>query len=154
MDERRRLAAWSRRREAGRSELLAALGRDPVGRPGVVEHDLDLRLGAELRDPLRHLRAHHLQSRAAEESRRELDMHVPALDPHLAHHSEVDDRDHRDLRVGHRGQRLPDLGLGYHVVPAGWERRTEVISSHNAFSSGEPPFRRSTRGPSSSSAAW
>src|SRR5947207_7015227 len=78
--QRRPLAARGWRREAGLAELLAALGCDLVGRPGVVEHDLDLRLGAELGDPLGHLRAHHLQGRAAEEGRRELDVHPLAGD--------------------------------------------------------------------------
>ena len=43
LDERRR-AGGTRRggREARVPELLTALRRDPVGRPGVVEHDLDL----------------------------------------------------------------------------------------------------------------
>ena len=46
---RRRLAR-GRRREAGRAQLLAAFRRDPVGRPRVVEDDLDVGLGAELLD--------------------------------------------------------------------------------------------------------
>src|SRR5213076_2758877 len=61
------------RREARLAKLLPPLGRDPVGRPRIVEHDLDLRLGAELANPLGHLVAHHLKRGATEEGRRELD---------------------------------------------------------------------------------
>ena len=49
--------------------------------------------------------------------------------------AEVDDRDRRDLRVGDLGQRVPDLGFGYHVAP-GTERRTSVISFHSCSNSG------------------
>ena len=46
--------------------------------------------------------------------------------------AEVDERDHRDLRVGDLGERLPDLLGGHHDVPAGCERRTIVISSQSS----------------------
>src|SRR6266513_4135348 len=117
--------------EAGLAKLLAALRRDPVRRPRVVEQDLDLGLGPELADPLGHLISHYLERRAAEKGRRELDPHAtvhfgPVLGPgpgtwlygHAADDAEVDDRDRRDLRIGDLGQRLPDAFLGYHVAPA------------------------------------
>src|SRR5215211_8485846 len=48
LDELQRLrAARRRRREAGSAELLASLGRDAIGRPRVVEHDVDVRLRAK-----------------------------------------------------------------------------------------------------------
>src|SRR5207249_468952 len=41
-ERRRGCLAWGGGRKAGRAQLVAALGRDPVGRPRVVGHDLDL----------------------------------------------------------------------------------------------------------------
>ena len=52
----------------GRAQLLAALGRDPVGRPRVVEHDLDLGSAPSSRIRCGHRVAHHLERRAAEEA--------------------------------------------------------------------------------------
>ena len=72
------------RGEAGRAELLAALRRDPVGRPRVVEDHLYLGLGAELADPLGHLVAHHVERGAAEKGRRELDANRAVLDRDVA----------------------------------------------------------------------
>ena len=136
----------------GLAELLAAFGRDPVGRPRVVEDHLDLGLGAELSDALGHLVAHHLERRAAEEGRRELDVNGAVLDGDVADDAEVDDRDRRDLRVGDLGECLPDGLGGYHVAPA-TERRTSVISSQSCSNSGKCSPRWSTRGRSSSSAS-
>src|SRR5262245_22150736 len=141
------------RREARRAELGSALGRDPVRRPRVVEHDLDVGLGAELADPLGHLVAHHLERRTAEEGRRELDMHGPVLDGHAPHDAEVDDGDRRDLRVRNLRERFPDALFRYHVAPA-TERRTSVISSQSCSNSGRCSPRWSTSGRSSSSASW
>ena len=50
-----------------------------------------------------------------------------AVDRDVAHDTEVDEGDHRDLRVGDLGECLPDCGLGHHVAP-GMLRRTIVIS--------------------------
>ena len=78
---------------------------------------------------------HHLERRAAEERRRELDAHAVAVDGDVADHAEVDERDDRDLRVGDLLERRPDLLDRHHCAP-GTERRTSVISFHSSASSG------------------
>ena len=60
---------------------------------------------------------------------------VPFSTGDVLHDAEVDERDHRDLRVGDLGERVPDLVGGHHREPAGAERRTDVISSHSSASS-------------------
>src|SRR4051794_33334700 len=139
----RRLArlAWSRRREAGLAELLAALRSDPVGRPRVVRDHLDVGLAAELGDLRGHLRAHHLEGRAAEEGRRELDAHLPVLDLDVAHDAQVDDRDHRDLGIGHLGERFPDASLGQHT--------SSLRIQEPGFGTGAPTYLKSSRANSS-----
>ncbi len=121
-----RAAGFPRRRrsEPGLAQLLAALGRDPVGRPRVVEDHLDVRLRAELADPLGHLVAHHLECRAAEEGRRELDVDGAVLDRDIADDAEVDDRDRRDLGIRDLGERVPDVSFGQSksVGHSGWSR--------------------------------
>src|SRR6185369_4733469 len=67
LHECRPFRARGGRCKARRAQLLAALGRDAVGRPGVVEHDLDLRFRTELAQLVRHRVPHHLERRAAEE---------------------------------------------------------------------------------------
>ena len=101
-------------------------------------HHLDVRLAADGADRLLHRALHHLERGAAEERRRERDVHALLLDGHVSHHAEVDERDRRDLRIGDLGERVPDRGLGHHAAP-GTERRTSVISSHSASSSGCSP---------------
>ncbi len=78
---------------------------------------------------------HHLERRAAEEGRRELDPDVSVRDIDRTDDAEVDERDDRDLRVRDLLERLPDLSLAYHCAPAGAERRTIVISSQSGASS-------------------
>src|SRR6266540_2240883 len=141
-------------RETRCPELLAPLRRDPVGRPGVVAQDVDLRLRTQLADPLYHRVAHHLERRAAEERRGEVHTHVAVLDADVTDDSEVDERDHRDLGIRDLGKHLPHLVGGYHVVPAGCERRTIVISSKSSASSPVcSPRSESRSGRSWSSAA-
>src|SRR5436305_11477725 len=123
------------RREARLAELLAAGRRDPVGRPRVVGHDLDLRLGAEPGDLPLHRPLHHLERGAAEKGRRELDPDVSVLDIDRADDAELDERDDRDLGIRDLLERLPHLRLGYHCAPVGAERRTIVISSQSGASS-------------------
>src|SRR6266545_2512978 len=132
LDELRRCRLpWCRRREARATELLPAFRRDPVGRPGVVEDDLDLRLGSQFLDLGGHLLAHHLERRAAKEGRSELHVHRPVVHPHVADDAEIHDRDDRDLGILDLPERVPDLLFGYHAAP-GTERRTSVISSQSA----------------------
>src|SRR4051794_3752578 len=149
-----RAAVWARRRgcQTARAQLLAALGGDPVGRPRVVVDHLHVRLRPERRDPLGHRVTHHLERRAAEEGRRELDPHLLPGDVDRPDYTQVDERDHRDLRIGNLAERVPDLPLGYHVAPA-TERRTIVISSQSSVSSGRCSSRSSKSGSSSASAA-
>src|SRR6186997_3646753 len=52
--------AWSWRSESCPPELFTPLGCDPVGRPRVVDHDLDVRLAAQLFDRLGHPVTHDL----------------------------------------------------------------------------------------------
>ncbi len=118
-------------RPAGGPQLLPALRRDPVGRPRVVEDDVDVGLAAELLDPRRHPGAHHLERRTAEEGGCEPDVDSVALDRDLADDSEIDDRDRRDLRILDLRERVPDLLRGHHAAP-GTERLTIVISSQSA----------------------
>ena len=118
-----------------RAELLAALGRDVVGRPRVVEEDADLGLAAERLDRLAPARA-RIPSSAGQpmnvgvnSTRTRSSSTRDVLDD-----AEVDERDHGDLRVRDLGERLPDVLLERAVAsttarPAGAERRTDVISS-------------------------
>src|SRR5436853_558838 len=76
--------AGCRRREAGLAQLLAPRGCDQVGRPGIAELDVHRRVGAE-RLELRHeCIAHRLERRAAEERRRQGDVHAGPVDVHVA----------------------------------------------------------------------
>ena len=78
----------------------------------------------------------------------------PFVDVDVADDAEVDERDHRDLRIRDLGQRVPDLCFGHHFVPAGCERRTIVISSQQLGQLGGVLARAWSRsGRSSSSAA-
>src|SRR5581483_3709959 len=135
LDERR-CARLPRRRgcESRLPELLATRRSDPVGRPRVVEHDLHVRHGAELLDLRRHPVAHRLERRAAEERRRELDVNPLALDVHVPHDAELDDRDDRDLGILDLLERSPHGRRSYQAAP-GTERRTIVISSQSSVQS-------------------
>ena len=88
------------------------------------------------RDPLCHLRAHDLERGTAEEGRRELDVDAVVLDRDVADDTEIDDRDHGDLRVLDLAEGLPDGLRRYHSAP-GTERRTSVISSQSGGHSSE-----------------
>src|SRR5262249_44933059 len=150
---RRGRLARRRRREAGRAQLLATFWRDAVRGPRVVREHLDLGIRSELTDPRRYRVAHHLERRAAEERRREADMHRSVVDADVADHAEVDERDDGNLRVRDLCKRVPDLLDRYHFVPAGCERRTIVISSQSSRSSGVCSSRpSSSKGRSSSRA--
>src|SRR5439155_12882148 len=94
----------------------------------------------ELLDLLGHPRLHRLERRATEERRRELDVHTLALDPHVPHDAELDDRDDRDLRVLDFLERAPNGSLRYHAAP-GTDRLTIVISSQSSGHSGACPPR-------------
>src|SRR4029077_11202157 len=100
-----------------------------------VRDHLDLGLGAEPGDLLLHGPLHHLEGGTPEEGGRELDPDMAVRDIDRTDYAEVHERDHRDLRVRDLLERLPDLGLRYHCAPAGAERLTMVISSHNGASS-------------------
>src|SRR5215207_7581521 len=126
--------ARGRWREARTPELLSAFRSNPVGRPRVVENHLDVGLAAERANRLGHLIAHHLERRAPEEGRRELDADPIVLDRDVADDAEVDERDRRDLWVGDLGKGLPDELGSYHVAP-GTLRRTTVIFSQSSVSS-------------------
>ena len=133
--------SWSERRLAGRArrgrgearlpELLAACGRDPVGRPGVVADHL--MSGSAPSSAIFAASASRMTSSAGQPRKVGVNPTCtrPALDADVTHDAEVDERDDRDLRVGDLRERLPDLGLGHHAAP-GTERRTTVISSHRA----------------------
>ena len=136
LHERRRPGAARRgRREAGFAQLLAAGDGDAVGRPGVVLDHANLRLCAERRDLVLQRALHHLERRAAEERRRELDANAIAVDGDVADHAEIDQRDHGNLGVGDLVERGPDRLGRYHCAP-GIERRTSVISSQSSASAG------------------
>ena len=122
-------------REARLAQLLAPFGRDPVGRPGVVQHDVDLRLAAERDHRLLHLPPHRVERRAAQEGGRELDPNARRVDRDRLDHAEVDERDDGDLRIRDLRQRLPDALGRHHCAPTGAERRTIVISSQSAANS-------------------
>src|SRR3954471_10274331 len=81
LDELQRLrGSWRWWCEPGYPKLLTPFGSDPVGRPRIVENNLHVRLGAEFAHLGGHRVAHHLERRAAEERRRELDAHLVAVD--------------------------------------------------------------------------
>src|SRR5262249_60479373 len=132
-----------------RAQLLAAFGRDPVGRPGVVRDPVDPGVRAELLDARGHRVAHDLERRAAEKRGRELDADLVPRHVHGPDHAEVDERDDGDLRVRNLRERIPYLLFGYQVAPAN-ERRTSVISAHRSASSGACWSRTSSSGRSSS----
>src|SRR5919204_435028 len=146
-----------------RRDLSEWVTLDDPGQLGFRPHDhvdiepegaLDLRFGTELPDPFRHRVTHDFERRAAEEGRREVDAYGPVLDADVTDDAEVDERDDRDLRIRDLGERLPDLLGGYHVVPAGCERRTIVISSQSSVSSGECSSRPVPSSGRSSSSAF
>ena len=149
--QRKPAAAAARARLSTRRAAPAARSRTRAasrGPPGVirsVDHesssdDLHVRLAAERAHLVGHRVAHHLERRAAEERRRELDAHAVALDGDVAHDAEVDERDDGISGSGISASASQTAASRHHVAP-GTLRRTIVISSHSSRSSSEWPPR-------------
>ena len=70
-------------------------------------HEIDV-VHTDGGEPLADERADHLGRRAAGIGRRDFDAQPPAMPGDVAHDPQgLDDRDHRNFGVGHRGERVP-----------------------------------------------
>ena len=99
-----------RRRDPGRQQGATSGRADPLGCPGHLEGGRHLDGPAERGKPIRDRRLDELERGAADERRQDLDPDdaVAGADLEPVDDPEVDNGQHRELRVHHLGQRAAD----------------------------------------------